>query len=186
MKLIVGLGNPGKEYKLTRHNMGFMVVEQLAKLNNLKFKFRNRFKAYTAEGLIEGERIYLAMPQTFMNLSGHSVRSVANWLKIELSEMLVVIDDIAFPFGTTKIKARGSDAGHNGLRSAIDCLGTSEFSRIRIGILGRKIVRDRSQYVLSRFTKTEQKALPGIVSRATEVCECWIKQGINVAMNRFN
>jgi len=186
MKLIVGLGNPGKEYRLTRHNMGFMVVEQLAKLNNLKFKIRDRFKAYTAEGLIEGERVYLAMPQTFMNLSGHSVRSVANWLKIELSDMLVVIDDIAFPFGAIKIKAKGSDAGHNGLRSVIDCVGTEEFSRIRIGILGRKIARDRSKYVLSRFTKTEQKALPSIVGRATEACGCWIEQGINAAMNRFN
>jgi len=186
MKLIVGFGNPGKQYRLTRHNMGFMVVEKLARLNSLKFKIRDRFKAYTAEGLIEGERVYVAMPQTFMNLSGHSVRSLANWLKIELSDMLVVMDDIAFPFGAIKIKAKGSDAGHNGLRSAIDCVGTDEFSRIRIGILGRKIVKDRSKYVLSRFTKTEQKALPGIVGRAAEACECWIKQGINAAMNKYN
>ena len=155
MKLIIGLGNPGEEYSATRHNVGFMITEELAAESKIKFKRNKRFKALTAEGLIGGERCYVAMPQTFMNLSGHSVRSIVNWLKIDLDDILLIVDDIALPFGNIRIRPKGSGAGHKGVRSAIDCLGTNEFSRMRIGIMGRGTIRDCSKYVLSRFTKRD-------------------------------
>ena len=186
MKLIVGLGNPGREYSFTRHNIGFMVIRGLAEEYKIKFKINRRFKAVTGEAFIEKENCYLAMPQTFMNLSGHAVRSIVNWLKVELDEILLVLDDIALPFGNIRIKPRGSDAGHKGLRSVIACLGTNEFSRMRIGILGRPKIKDYSRYVLSRFTKKEEKVLPDILGRSSEACGCWIKEGVDMTMNRFN
>lgn len=186
MKLIVGLGNPGREYNLTRHNVGFMVVEEVASLNDIKLKLNKRFKAVTGEGLIGGESCYLVMPQTFMNLSGHAVRSIMNWLKSDMNELLVIIDDIALVFGRIRIRARGSDAGHKGMRSLIDCLGADDFSRIRVGILGRKNIDDCSRYVLNRFTRKEQKALPDVLNRASRACECWIKEGVEESMNKYN
>lgn len=186
MKLIVGLGNPGKEYSITRHNIGFMVVEQLAKENGIKFKSSRRFKAITGEGLIEKENCYLAMPQTFMNLSGHSVRSIVNWLKIGLDDILLIVDDIALPFGTIRIRPKGSDAGHKGLRSVITCLGANEFSRMRVGIMGTGNMKDCSIYVLSGFTKREQKGLSDILKRSSLACECWAKEGVDATMNRYN
>ncbi len=186
MKLIVGLGHPGKPYKSTRHNMGFMVIEKLARLGNIRLKSSRRFKALTGEGLIGEERSYVAMPQTFMNLSGHSVRSFINWLKIELGDILLIVDEVALPFGKIRIRTKGTNAGHKGLRSTIDCLGTNEFSRMRIGIMGRRAVKDYSRYVLSGFTKKEQKALPDILDRASQACECWIREGVNTTMNRYN
>ncbi|MBU4343011.1 MAG: aminoacyl-tRNA hydrolase [Candidatus Omnitrophica bacterium] len=186
MKLIVGLGNPGKEYKLTRHNMGFMAVEQLAEEYSIKFRKNRRFKGMTGEGVAGKEKITLLMPQTFMNLSGHSVCSIVNWLKIEISNILLVVDDVALPFGTIRIRPKGSDAGHKGMRSVIDCLGTGDFPRMRIGIMGRPQIKDCSRYVLDRFTKKEQKALPKILNRSSHACECWLKESIGRAMNKFN
>lgn len=186
MKLIVGLGNPGKEYSLTRHNLGFMVAGELAKKHGIKLKNRHRFKAIAGEGVIGGENCYIAMPLTYMNLSGHSVRSIAKWLNIEFSDMLVVVDDVALPFGSIRIRPKGSDAGHKGLRSVVDCLGNSEFSRLRIGIMGEKAINDLSAYVLDRLTKKEEKVLSEIVKSAVSVCECWIKEGIDAAMNKYN
>ena len=186
MKLLVGLGNPGDKYDLSRHNAGFMVIKELAGRRRLKFKTSRRFNAFTAEGLVKGERCYFILPRTFMNLSGHSVRSVVNWLKIGLDDILLVADEIALPFGTIRIRPKGSDAGHKGLRSVITCLGTNEFSRMRIGIMGLRDVKDCSQYVLSRFTKQEQKALPDILKTSAQACECWVKEGVVAAMNRYN
>ena len=186
MKLIVGLGNPGDEYKLTRHNMGFLVLEEFARANDMKFKINRRFKALVSEGIIGREKAFLTMPQTFMNLSGNSVRSMLSWLKTETGDMFVVMDDIALPFGAIRIKPKGSSGGHNGLNSIIDSIATRDFSRMRIGILGRKNVRDFSSYVLDRFTKAEQKNLPEILKTASQACECWIREGVNTAMNRYN
>ncbi|MCX5692964.1 MAG: aminoacyl-tRNA hydrolase [Candidatus Omnitrophica bacterium] len=186
MKLIVGLGNPGDEYKLTRHNMGFLVLEEFARANDMKFKINRRFNALVSEGIIGREKAFLAMPQTFMNLSGNSVRSMLSWLKTETGDMFVVMDDIALPFGAIRIKPKGSSGGHNGLNSIIDFIGGQEFSRMRIGILGRKNVKDFSSYVLDRFTKAEQKNLPEILKTASQACECWIRKGVNTAMNKFN
>lgn len=186
MKLIVGLGNPGEEYALTRHNMGFLVLEEFARRNGLKFKIHKRFNALISEGIIDGEKILLAMPQTFMNLSGNSVRPILGWLKIETSSMFVVMDDIALPLGAVRIRPKGSSGGHNGLNSIIDSIGTQEFPRMRLGILGKRDVKNLSDYVLRRFTKLEQKYLQEILKRSVEACECWIKEGIDATMNKFN
>jgi len=186
MKLIVGLGNPGAKYALTRHNTGFLVLENFARTNNIKFKINRRFNALVGEGVVGGEKAFLAMPQTFMNLSGNSVRPILNWLKIETDNMFVVVDDIALPFGAIRIKPKGSSGGHNGLNSIIDSISTHEFPRMRLGILGRKSVKDLSNYVLDKFTKAEQKSLPETLDSASQACECWVGQGVNVAMNKFN
>jgi PTH1 family peptidyl-tRNA hydrolase len=186
VKLIIGLGNPGAEYILTRHNAGFLVLEEFAGANGIKFKINKRFNALISEGIIGGEKIFLAMPQTFMNLSGNSVRAMLNWLKIETDSMFVVMDDIALPFGTVRIKPKGSSGGHNGLNSIIDSIGGREFPRMRIGIFGRKNIKDLSNYVLDRFTKAEQKNLPEILKTASLACECWIKEGTVAVMNRYN
>ncbi len=186
MKLIVGLGNPGAEYALTRHNIGFLVLERFARINNIKFKINKRFNALTGEGAIGKEKTFLAMPQTFMNLSGHSVRAVLNWLKIDAYGMFVIVDDIALPFSTIRIRPKGSSGGHNGLNSIIDSISSQEFPRMRLGILGRKNIKNFSNYVLDRFTKTEQKNLPEILDRATQACGCWVRDGVEATMNRFN
>ncbi|MBU1061204.1 MAG: aminoacyl-tRNA hydrolase [Candidatus Omnitrophica bacterium] len=186
MKLIVGLGNPGEEYRLTRHNVGFMVLEEFARSNDAKFRSNKRFKALTAELLLGNENCYIVMPKTFMNLSGHSVRLIVKWLKIELQNILLVMDDIALPLGVIRIRPKGSDAGHKGLRSVIDCLGASEFSRMKIGIMGRRNIKDLSGYVLDRFTRNEQKVLPEILNRATQACECWVRENVSMAMTRYN
>lgn len=186
MKLIVGLGNPGAEYAFTRHNAGFLVLDGFARANDIKFKINKRFNALIGEGTIGREKVLLAMPQTFMNLSGNSVRRMLSWLKIETYGMFVVMDDIALPFGSIRIRPEGSSGGHKGLNSIIDSIGCQEFPRMRIGILGRKNVKGLSNYVLARFTKTEQKDLPEILKAASQACECWIKEGVNAAMDKFN
>lgn len=186
MKLIVGLGNPGPEYVLTRHNTGFLALEEFARENDIKFRMNRRFNALTAEGVIGGENIFLAKPQAFMNLSGNPVRALANWLKTGPADMLIVTDDIALPFGAIRIKPRGSSGGHKGLDSIIRAINAQDFSRMRIGILGRKNIKGLSSYVLARFTKAEQKNLPGVLDIASQACGCWIKEGVDAAMNKFN
>ena len=186
MKLIVGLGNPGEEYKFTRHNIGFLVLEKFAKANNIKFKTSKRFNALIGEGHVGKEKAFLAMPQAFMNLSGHSVRPILNWLDIGYHDMFVIVDDIALPFGAIRIKPKGSSGGHNGLNSIIDSISMQEFPRMRLGVLGKKNIKDLSSYVLGKFTKAEQKNLPEVLDSAAQACEYWIGQGINAAMNKFN
>lgn len=186
MKLIIGLGNPGAEYALTRHNIGFLVLEKFARANSVKFKTSKRFNALTGEGTIGGEKVFLAMPQTFMNLSGHSVRPILDWLKIDAHDMFVIMDDAALPFGEIRIKPKGSSGGHNGLNSIINFISTQKFSRMRLGIMGRKNIKDLSGYVLDKFTKRERARLPEILDTASMACECWIHEGIEATMNRFN
>jgi len=186
MKLISGLGNPGKEYNRTRHNLGFMVLTELAKKHNIALKQRSRFKALSGEGRIEGNNCYIAMPQTYMNLSGHSLRLIVRWLKIEFNDILLVVDDISLPFGDIRLKPKGSAAGHKGLKSVIDCLAGNDFARLKIGIMGGEEIKNLSSYVLDNLTKQEEKALPEILKRAVSACECWVKEGIDVTMNRYN
>ncbi len=138
------------------------------------------------EGQIGKEKTLLAMPQAFMNLSGHSVRPVLRWLDIDYHDMFVIMDDIALPFGAIRIKPKGSSGGHNGLSSIIDSISTQEFPRMRLGILGKKNIKSFSSYVLGKFTKAEQKNLPEVLDSAAQACECWIRQGVNAAMNKFN
>lgn len=183
MKIVVGLGNPGREYAGTRHNIGFMVVTGLARLAG-DTTVKKRFRSELVEGRLDGERIVLVAPQTYMNLSGHAVREVVNWYHLPLDELLVVADDLDLPFGTLRMRARGSAGGHNGLASIIEQLGTQDVPRLKIGI-GRGPGTAYSR-VLSRFSPDEERALPNLIERATGGVRLWLREGIIAAMNEVN
>jgi PTH1 family peptidyl-tRNA hydrolase len=183
MKIVVGLGNPGREYAATRHNMGFMVVDEL--FNRLGgAPLRPRFRSELAEATSAGEKVILVKPQTYMNLSGTAVREVAHWYRVEASDVLIVLDELDLPFGTVRLRASGSAGGHNGLGSIIEQLGSVDVPRLRVGI-GRSGVAARAR-VLSRFNPSEVDELPDIVQRATGCCLIWLEEGIIPAMNRCN
>jgi len=183
MKIIVGLGNPGREYANTRHNLGFMVVDELLRRAG-GGSFRQRFKAELGEVAFGTEKIVLVKPQTYMNLSGHAVREAASWYKVPRSDILVVLDDLDLPFGTIRLRADGSAGGHNGLKSVTEQLGGRDLPRLRIGI-GRGSGVATAQ-VLSRFAPEEERALPEVVGSAADCCERWVSEGIIAAMNRCN
>ena len=183
MKIVVGLGNPGREYAATRHNLGFMVLDQLGR-SHAASERHNRFRSDLVEIFDEGEKIVLLKPRTYMNLSGSAVREVVNWYKTPLDNLLVVVDDIDLPFGSMRLRARGGSGGHNGLKSIIAELGTDAFPRMRIGI-GRGPGHATRQ-VLSRFTSEEERVLPSALQAAADCVLEWHRHGIINAMNRCN
>ncbi len=185
MKLIVGLGNPGIFYSGTRHNIGFQVIKQLAKSKEFALKKEKGLKALSAKGRLDGIDAVLAMPLTFMNLSGEAVVSLLNKYKVESENLLVVCDDLDLEFGQIKIRSGGSSAGHRGIQSIIDFLGSNEFSRLRIGI-GRPKGADASEYVLSHFKRNEKIQLPEIIDRVKECCLSWASVGVEKSMIIFN
>ncbi len=182
--LIVGLGNPGKEYKDTRHNVGFLTVEELARRGGLKWE-RPRLKSAQARGTLAGRDTVLAKPQTYMNLSGVAVVQLVRWYKIPLSDLLIISDDLDLPFGQLRLRAGGSAGGQGGLKSIIQQLRSDAFPRLRIGI-GRPRWGEPKDYVLTRFTKEQTAELPTIIDRAADAAELWLAEGIIAAMNRFN
>jgi PTH1 family peptidyl-tRNA hydrolase len=183
VKMIVGLGNPGREYASTRHNLGFMVVDEIARrLGGGERK--SRFRAELREVRDDGEKLVLIKPQTYMNLSGTSVREAAHWYKIPPSDLLVVVDDIDLPFGTLRMRPDGGSGGHNGLKSIIAELGTQEFPRFRIGI-GRGQGHAVRQ-VLGRFNADEERALPELIAAAADCALDWARHGALATMNRCN
>jgi peptidyl-tRNA hydrolase, PTH1 family len=183
VKIVVGLGNPGREYEATRHNLGFMVVDELAR-RLAASDGRKRFRSLLVEAFDDGQKLVLVKPQTYMNLSGSSVREAVQWYKPSLVDLLVVVDDIDLPFGATRLRAKGGSGGHNGLKSIIAELGTEEFSRLRIGI-GRGAGQATSQ-VLARFSPEEARILPDIIRFAADCTFEWERGGIVSAMNRCN
>jgi PTH1 family peptidyl-tRNA hydrolase len=183
VKIVVGLGNPGREYAATRHNLGFMVVDELARRQGASER-RNRFRSELIEVLDEGEKIVLLKPRTYMNLSGSAVREAVNWYKTPLVDLLVVVDDIDLPFSSMRLRARGGSGGHNGLKSIIAELGSDAFPRMRIGI-GRGPGHATRQ-VLSRFTSEEERVLPSVLEEAADCVLEWTRYGITTAMNRCN
>jgi PTH1 family peptidyl-tRNA hydrolase len=183
MKIVVGLGNPGREYAATRHNLGFMVADTLARRLGAT-PARSRFKAEIAEANHNSEKIVLVKPQTYMNLSGHAVREVVNWHKVPRANVLVVLDELDLPFGTIRLRAEGSAGGHNGLAHIIEQLGGKDIARLRIGI-GRGQIAATAQ-VLSRFSSAEQAELPELISAAADCAMLWLDEGIVAAMNRCN
>ena len=183
MRIVVGLGNPGREYAATRHNLGFMVVDELARRAGASGS-RKRFRSEIAEGNLAGQKLVLVKPQTYMNLSGHAVRELVNWYHAAREDLLVVLDDLDLPFGTLRLRADGSAGGHNGLASVVEQLGSRAVPRLRIGI-GRGPGAATVQ-VLSRFSPDEERALPGIIEAAADCVALWVEQGIIVAMNRCN
>lgn len=185
MHLIVGLGNPGTEYARTRHNLGFMLIDRLAMDAGASVTQR-QCHSFVGSGVIEGERVKLAKPQTYMNLSGESVGCLVSKHEIVTSSLLVISDDLALPFGTIRLRHRGSAGGHNGLKSIISSLGTNEFIRLRIGIQPEHPVSDAKKFVLSEFSRAESEALPEILDRGAEALRSVLRDGIAKAMSLFN
>lgn len=183
--LIAGLGNPGKTYEGTRHNMGFAVVEELARKHHCEFRKKTKWKGSFAEGKIGDTAVYLLMPLTYMNLSGEAIALVMRDLEIALSHLLVVVDDIAIPLGQLRLRPSGSSGGHNGLKSVEEHLQTSQYPRLRIGV-GDRQQGDLSEYVLDKFSKEEKKLVPEILERAVRAIEIWLEQGMNRAMDYAN
>lgn len=183
-KVIIGLGNPGRKYAGTRHNMGFMVVDELASRHHAP-AWRTRLKAEITEARIGGDRVVLAMPQTYMNESGLSVREIMRWYKAPPENVLIIVDDLDQPFGQIRLRPKGGAGGHNGLRSIFQQLGSDEVPRLRVGI-GRGRSGQVTAHVLSRFSEEEQQELPGVIDRAADSAELWLEQGIIEAMNEVN
>ena len=186
MKLIVGLGNPGIEYQFTPHNLGFLVIDRIA--NDCGVEVRNRqCHALTARAEISGEAVLLAKPETFMNLSGMSVRELVAKHEVRPeTDLIVIYDELDLPQGTIRIRQRGSSAGHNGMKSVIGALGTQEFLRIRLGIAPNRKVADGVKFVLTPFRKSQLKALDEVLDNAAEAVNVVLKEGPAAAMNRFN
>jgi PTH1 family peptidyl-tRNA hydrolase len=185
VKLVVGLGNPGYEYVLTPHNLGFMVIDHLADQCGVQVS-RNEGAALTAKACIDGCELVLAKPQTFMNLSGVSVRRLLEGYDLSTSDLTVLVDEAALPFGALRIRKRGSAGGHNGLKSIIGALGSDEFIRVRMGIQPDRPVSNLKVHVLGRFSRGQLEAVAEMVDRAAEAVEVIVREGVESAMNQFN
>jgi peptidyl-tRNA hydrolase, PTH1 family len=186
VKLIVGLGNPGIEYQFTPHNLGFLAIDRIAQQCGVDVRNR-QCRALTARAVIGSEPVLLAKPETFMNLSGISVRELV--AKHELrpeSDLIVIYDELDLPLGMIRIRQRGSSAGHNGMESLIGALGTQEFLRIRLGIAPDRKISDGVKYVLTPFRKKELKVVDEVLDTAAEAVNVILKEGPAAAMNRFN
>ena len=184
MKLIVGLGNPGKEYAGTRHNCGFMVIDRLASKLNVDVD-QNKFKGLYAKVKYHGEDIILLKPQTYMNLSGESVNAVMNFFKIDKEDLLVIYDDLDMPVGKLRLRKTGSAGGHNGIKNIIAHLNSQDFKRIRVGIDRHKYM-NVADYVLSRFSKVESEAIEQGIENASNAVLDYLDNDFNHAMNYYN
>ena len=185
MYLIAGLGNPTREYEKTRHNVGFDTIDVLADRINTDVPER-KFKGLYGKGMLGGEKVILLKPQTFMNLSGESVRAAADFYKIPPDHIIVIYDDISLDVGHLRIRTKGSAGGHNGIKNIIAHLGTQEFPRIKIGVGGKPPRMDLADYVLSRFPAEERKIMETAFRDAAEAAGVLIAEGPDAAMNRFN
>ncbi len=184
--LVVGLGNPGREYENTRHSVGFRCADALARVHSLSFNPKKKSKAKTAEGVVAGKRVIIAKPQTFMNLSGASVQGLAAFYKIPPPRIMVIFDDLDLPPGTLRIRAKGGAGGHRGLTDIIQRLGTQDFPRIRFGI-GRPPDRmDPAAFVLQRFADEDAALVAQTVQHAVAAVETWLSEGIESTMSRYN
>lgn len=186
MKLIVGLGNPGRIYIDSRHNIGFSVVKALGRIHKLKFKKEKTVSCLSAKCKLGNEVVLLAMPLTFMNLSGRVVAALLKKYKLDLESLLVVCDDLDLEFDRLKLRPYGSSAGHKGLKCIIDALKSEKFARLRIGIGRPQADEDISDFVLSPFTKEQKNQLKELIKKAGRACQFWVKEGIIKTMNIFN
>lgn len=184
MKLIVGLGNPGKEYEGTRHNCGFMVVDELANKLNTEIN-QNKFKGLYTKVKYHGEDVILLKPQTYMNLSGESVNAMMNFFKIDKEDLLVIYDDLDMPVGKLRLRKTGSAGGHNGIKNIIAHLNSQDFKRIRVGIDRHKYM-NVADYVLSRFSKVESEAIEQGIENAANAVLDYLDNDFNHAMNYYN
>ena len=184
MKIIVGLGNPGKEYENTKHNIGFMVLDRLAEKWGIAIR-KIKFKGLYGEGFVDGEKVILLKPQTYMNLSGESVREILGFYKIDPEDLVVIYDDLDLPMGALRIRGRGSAGTHNGMRSVIYQIQEDGFPRIRVGIGGER-KGSLVNYVISGFSGEDRDIMREAVLKAADAAECLVREGLSEAMNRFN
>lgn len=185
MYVVVGLGNPGKKYDITRHNIGFEVVDEMARQHQIKMT-KTKFKAVVGEGNISGEKVLLVKPQTYMNLSGESVMKIMDYYHLSLENLIVVYDDIDVDTGKLRIRKKGSGGSHNGMRNIIYLLKEDGFPRVRIGVGRPQNGQNLADYVLGRFSKSEQELLIPIVKDAVSAIETIVKEDVDLAMNRYN
>lgn len=186
MYIIVGLGNPGRQYENTRHNVGFRLIDKLADKHNISV-LECKHKAMIGKGYIEGQKVVLVKPQTFMNLSGESVRDVLQFYKVEPdTQLIVVYDDISLAVGALRIRKKGSAGGHNGIKNIILHTGTDTFKRIKIGVGEKPKGYDLADYVLGHFTAAENKDIDAACDNAVEAISLLVKEEVDAAMNRFN
>ena len=185
MYLVVGLGNPENEYAKTRHNMGFNTINEIAKNNNVNIT-KTKFKGLYETAIIQGEKVILLKPQTYMNLSGKSIKEAVDFYNIELEKIIIIYDDIDVEKGKIKIRKQGGAGSHNGMKSVVQELASTDFARIRVGIGQPEFKNDMINYVLEKVTDEEQEILNQGVKEAAKAVEEIIKYGIDIAMNKFN
>ena len=186
MKLIVGLGNPGMEYQFTPHNLGFLAIDRIAEQCGVRVENRH-CRALTARARLTGQDVLLAKPETYMNLSGASVRELVTKYEVAIEQDLIVIyDELDLPFGSIRVRQRGSSGGHNGVENIIAALETQEFMRIRVGIAPDHAVRDGANYVLSQLKKSQYEVVDQALDTVSDAVNVILNQGVGVAMNRFN
>lgn len=183
MYIIAGLGNPGKKYENTRHNIGFITIDSLASKHNITVD-KLKFKALVGEGRISGQKVILVKPQTYMNLSGESIQEVMNFYKVDPENLIIIYDDIDLDLGTLRIRKSGSAGTHNGMRSVVQHINSTAFPRIRIGMGGPK--GDIVDFVIGGMSKAESEVLKETVDKAAEAIDCIIESGIDMSMNRYN
>ena len=183
--IVAGLGNPGREYENTRHNAGFLVLDQIAGSCGVRLD-RLKYKSLCADAVLGGRRVLLMKPQTFMNLSGESVRAAADFYKVDPEHIIIVYDDISLDVGQLRIRKKGSAGGHNGIKNIISHLGTQEFPRIKVGVGDKPKKMDLADYVLSRFSKEDRAVMEDAFREAAGAVEMMITQGADAAMNQFN
>lgn len=184
MYIIAGLGNPGKKYENTRHNMGFLVLDAFAERHGIKVS-RIKHKALTGDGIVAGKKVLLVKPQTYMNLSGESLREVMDYYKVPIENLIVIYDDLDLETGALRIRKKGSSGSHNGMKSVIYQLQDDGFPRIRIGIGGAD-GRDWKDYVTGGVSKEEADVLSETIRRAADAVTCILEEGIDIAMNKYN
>lgn len=185
MKIIVGLGNPGKKYEKTLHNAGFLVIDELAKKYNLELN-KEMFNGVYAKTRIQGEDVIFVKPQTFMNLSGECVGQLCRYFKVEVEDVFVVYDDMEIRFGQLRIRKNGSSGGHNGIKSLIQHLGSQEFPRLKIGVGRPSENRSVVSHVLAQFSPIQEKHLPELLTAAVGAVEMFIADELRAAMNEYN
>lgn len=185
MKIIVGLGNPTAQYEGTRHNIGFAVIDRIAKEYNIAVETK-KHKALCGTGVIEGQKVILVKPQTYMNLSGEAVREVYDFYKADISDILIIYDDICLDVGKLRIRAKGSAGGHNGIKNIIAHLGTENFARIRVGVGDKPKQMDLADYVLGHFQGDDKIAIENGIDAAVKAMVETLTRGIDSAMNKYN
>ena len=185
MYVIAGLGNPGREYEGTRHNVGFMTLDALADKYNIDVR-EKAFKGLIGKGVIEGNKVILVKPQTYMNLSGECIRQVMDYYKVDPSECIVAFDDISLEPGKIRIRKKGSAGGHNGIKSIISCLGTDAFPRLKFGVGDKPKQMDLADYVLGRFNSEDEAIVAKELEKACNAIECMVTEGYDAAMNKYN